>query len=71
MHILRIEYTQPTQDEYELSCRTEKVTEWLVNYDVYGCQCAPDKIAFDTDKMRNLAILWLCDEKQIKRLKLG
>lgn len=71
MHILTIEYSEPNLDEYEQSRLTNMVSEWLVNYEVYGCVCASDKIAFDTDKMRNLAILWLCDEKQISRLKLG
>jgi hypothetical protein len=71
MHILTIEYTTPPESAQAASLKTCEISEWLVNYEVYGCVCAANKIAFDTDKMRNLAILWLCDEQQIARLRLG
>lgn len=71
MYKLVIEYTQEPKDVYEASRLTGKVSEWLVDYEVYGCQCDHHCIAFDTDKMRTMAILYLCDEKNIKRLRAG
>jgi|AntDeeMinimDraft_6_1070357.scaffolds.fasta_scaffold10193_1 hypothetical protein len=71
MHRLIIEYSEPTLTQQEMNILTSTISEWLIDYDVYGCQSASNVIEFDTDSMRTLAIMWLCDEKQIERLRVG
>lgn len=73
MHKLTIEYTPEVLKErspWEVNQLTARVIEWLVDYEVYGCQGDDTVIWFDTGKMRDLAILFLCDERQIERLRL-
>jgi len=71
MHRLIIEYSKQDITPQEAHNLTSQISEWLVNYEVYGCQSACDAIEFDSDVMRTQAILWLSDEKQISRLRLG
>jgi len=71
MYKLVIEYAQSDLTHWEQSALTGRVSEWLSNYEVYGCQCGKNVIMFDTDRMRSDAWMWLCDQAQVAGLRLG